>query len=58
LYRIIENRDLRATLQVGARQAAIRFAWHSVGAAVINLYERLADGQRDDLCCYSEIYAS
>lgn len=58
LQRILENRDLRATMQVCARQAAIRFAWHSVSAAVINLYERLADGQRGDLCCLNEIYAS
>lgn len=58
LQRILEDRDLRATMQVGARQAAIRFAWHSVSAAVINLYERLADGQRGDLCCFNEIYAS
>jgi D-inositol-3-phosphate glycosyltransferase len=58
LQRILEDRDLRATLQVGARQAAIRFSWHTVGSAVLNLYERLADGQRADLCCFDEIYAS
>lgn len=58
LARVIEDRTFRSTLQVGARQAAIRFSWHTVGTAVLNLYERLADGERDNLCCYGEIYAS
>lgn len=58
LERVILDRPFRSTLQVGARQAAIRFSWHTVGAAVRNLYERLADGEREDLCCYGEIYAS
>ena len=58
LKRVLTDHAFRATLQVGARQAAIRFAWHTVGSAVINLYERLADGQSDGLCCYEEIYAS
>lgn len=58
LQRVLSDRDFRSTLQVGARQAAIRFSWHTVGSAVVNLYERLADGQRGDLCCFSEIYAS
>lgn len=58
LERIITDRQYRATLQVGARQAAIRFSWHTVGAAMLNLYERLVEGERDNLCCYGEIYAS
>ena len=58
LATVIQNRQLRSTLQVGARQAAIRFSWHTVGSAVLNLYERLADGERENLCCYGEIYAS
>lgn len=58
LARVIGDPDLRSTLQVGARQAAIRFSWHTVGAAVLNLYERLVDGERENLCCYGEIYAS
>lgn len=58
LDRVIRDRPFRATLQVGARQAAIRFSWHTIGAAVLNLYERLVDGERENLCCYGEIYAS
>ncbi|CAN5677203.1 glycosyltransferase [soil metagenome] len=58
LATVIADRPFRSTLQVGARQAAIRFSWHTVGSAVLNLYERLADGERDNLCCYGEIYAS
>lgn len=58
LARVIQDVPFRSTLQVGARQAAIRFSWHTVGSAVLNLYERLADGERENLCCYGEIYAS
>lgn len=58
LDRVIRDRTFRSTLQVGARQAAIRFSWHTVGSAVLNLYERLVDGERENLCCYGEIYAS
>lgn len=58
LARVIEDRPFRSTLQVGARQAAIRFSWHTVASAVLNLYERLAEGERENLCCYGEIYAS
>jgi D-inositol-3-phosphate glycosyltransferase len=58
LARVIEDHDLRASLQVGARQAAIRFSWHTIGPAMLSLYERLAEGQRDNLCCLGETYAS
>lgn len=58
LARVILDRDLRSSLQVGARQTAIRFAWQTIGPAMLSLYERLADGQRDNLCCLGEIYAS
>ena len=58
LARVIEDRSLRASLQVGARQAAVRFSWQSIGPAMLRLYERLADGERENLCCLSEVYAS
>jgi D-inositol-3-phosphate glycosyltransferase len=58
LLRVIADRDLRSSLRVGARQTAIRFSWQSIGPAMLSLYERLADGQRDNLCCLGEIYAS
>ncbi len=58
LDRIIRDRDLRASLQVGARQAAIRFSWQTIGPAMLTLYERLAEGERENLCCLGEIYAS
>jgi len=58
LDRVIRDRDLRASLQVGARQAAIRFSWQTIGPAMLNLYERLAEGERENLCCLGEIYAS
>lgn len=58
LDRVIRDRDLRASLQVGARQAAIRFSWQTIGPAMLTLYERLAEGERENLCCLGEIYAS
>jgi D-inositol-3-phosphate glycosyltransferase len=58
LERVIRDRDLRASLQVGARQAAIRFSWQTIGPAMLTLYERLAEGERENLCCLGEIYAS
>lgn len=58
LARVIGDRDLRASMQVGARQNAIRFSWQTIGPAMLQLYERLADGQRENLCCLGEIYAS
>lgn len=41
LGRIIEDRDLRSTLQIGARQAAIRFSWSTIGSAMLALSEKL-----------------
>jgi len=58
LDRVIRDRDFRASLQVGARQAAIRFSWQTIGPAMLSLYERLAEGERENLCCLGEIYAS
>lgn len=58
LMQVISDRDLRARMQVGARQAAVRFSWHSVGAAMQRMYERLAAGESDEPPCYSTIYAS
>lgn len=55
---IISDRSLRSGLQVGARQAAIRFSWHTVGAAMLRMYERLASGERGESPCYDTIYAS
>lgn len=55
LGRVIRDAGLRSSLQVGARQAAIRFSWHAVGPAMLNLYERLADGERENLCCPGEV---
>jgi D-inositol-3-phosphate glycosyltransferase len=58
LARVISNRDLHASFQVGARQAAIRFSWHTVGAAMTQLYERLAAGERTVDPCYGNFYVS
>jgi D-inositol-3-phosphate glycosyltransferase len=58
LRQVLCDEDLRSRMQVGARQAAIRFSWHTIGAAMQRMYERLADGDSDEPPCYSTIYAS
>jgi D-inositol-3-phosphate glycosyltransferase len=58
LSRIIRDHDLRSSLRVGARQAAIRFSWQTIGPAMLNLYERLAEGHRENLCCLGDVFAS
>lgn len=58
LYRVISDRDFRATLQIGARQAAIRFSWHTIGSAILTLSERLAHGEREPQICYSAAFRS
>ncbi|HCG30339.1 MAG TPA: glycosyltransferase family 1 protein, partial [Chloroflexi bacterium] len=55
MSRVIRDPGLRSSLQVGARQAAIRFSWHAVGPAMLNLYERLSEGERENLCCPGEV---
>ncbi|MCO5175523.1 MAG: glycosyltransferase [Thermomicrobiales bacterium] len=54
LSRVVRDPGLRSSLQVGARQAAIRFSWFSVGPAMLRLYELLADGERENICCPGE----
>lgn len=54
LSRVIRDPGLRSSLQVGARQAAIRFSWFAVGPAMLRLYELLAEGERENICCPGE----
>jgi D-inositol-3-phosphate glycosyltransferase len=58
ITQIVADRDFRASLQVGARQAAIRFSWHTIGASMLQLYERLAAGEPHEPLYYTGIYAS
>ena len=58
LNAVVSDTNFRASLQVGARQAAIRFSWHTIGAAMTRLYEKLASGDNQEPLCYGSIYAS
>jgi len=40
--RTLTDHRLRSHLQVGARQAALRYSWHRVTTAVIRVYEQVA----------------
>lgn len=47
----------RQALAAGARPAAERFAWPTVAASMLHVYQRLAAGYRANLCHEEEIYA-
>jgi D-inositol-3-phosphate glycosyltransferase len=57
LDRILTDRELRRDLSEGALQCAQRFAWPAVASSILHVYERLAAGQRANLCCDEEIFA-
>ncbi len=57
LRRVLLDDRLRADLSEGALQCASRFAWPAVATSILHIYERLAEGQRANLCCDEEIYA-
>jgi D-inositol-3-phosphate glycosyltransferase len=57
LHRVLADKDLQARLGEGALEAAGRFAWPTVAASILHIYERLAEGYRANLCCDEEIFA-
>ncbi len=58
ISRVLANERMRSMLQVGARQASIRFSWHTIGSAVLQMYEQLVDGQPGWIAEPDAIYAS
>jgi D-inositol-3-phosphate glycosyltransferase len=58
IARLVSDRHLHASFQVGARQAAIRFSWHTIGAEMTQLYERLATSERYEHPSIEKFYAS
>jgi glycosyltransferase involved in cell wall biosynthesis len=55
--RILADDGVRDRLGRNAHLAAQRFAWSAVADSVLHVYERLAIGQRSNLCCPQEIFA-
>jgi D-inositol-3-phosphate glycosyltransferase len=41
LYRVLSDHGLRSRMQVGARQAAIRYSWQTITSAMLRVYERV-----------------
>lgn len=41
LHRVLTDHNLRSRLQVGARQAAVRYSWQTITAAVLRVYTDL-----------------
>lgn len=58
LRRVLIDHGLRSHMQVGARQAAIRFSWQTITSAMLQVYEHLATERHTALFGYNEIYAS
>lgn len=54
---ILNDRVLAERMGFAARQQAHRFAWPAIAASMCRVYERLAAGQRANLCCGDEVYA-
>jgi D-inositol-3-phosphate glycosyltransferase len=49
--RALTDHRLRSRLQVGARQAALRYSWHRVTTVVARVYEKLARHETLQPCC-------
>lgn len=54
---ILNDPDLANSMGIAARQQAHRFSWNVIAQSMCRVYERLASGQRANLCCGEEIYA-
>jgi D-inositol-3-phosphate glycosyltransferase len=57
LVTILTDPQLKKQLGENAHIAAQRFSWDTVASSVIHVYQRLADGYRQNLCCDEEIFA-
>ncbi|MCS7255758.1 MAG: glycosyltransferase, partial [Thermomicrobium sp.] len=49
--RLLTDHQLRSRLQVGARQAALRYSWHRVTTIVARVYEQVARRETLRPCC-------
>ena len=54
---LLENASLRESMGRAGQEVASRFGWPAVASAMVHVYERLADGYRENFCCAEEIYA-
>ncbi len=41
LHRVLADHGLRSRMQVGARQAAVRYSWQTITSAMLRVYERV-----------------
>lgn len=54
---LLENDGLRERMGRAGEDVGSRFGWPAVAAAMVHVYERLAEGYRENFCCVEEIYA-
>jgi D-inositol-3-phosphate glycosyltransferase len=57
ILELLDNPAKRERFGETARRSAIRFSWDAVASSIQHVYERLASGQRANLCCDDEIFA-
>ncbi len=53
LHRLLTDHDLRSHMQVGARQAAVRYSWQTITSAMLRVYERI--GSREPAQGYASV---
>ena len=58
LLELLDDDRKRAAFGQAARLSALRFSWTSVASSILHVYERLAEGDRANLCCEDEIFAN
>jgi D-inositol-3-phosphate glycosyltransferase len=54
---LLGDSDLSQRMGRAGVEVASRFGWPAVAAAMLHVYDRLADGYRENFCCVEEIYA-
>ena len=54
---LLEDDESRARMGAAGVDAASRFGWPAVASAMMHVYQRLAEGYRENFCCLEEIYA-
>lgn len=57
IQKLLEDPGLRAQMGAAGEDAASRFGWPAVASAMMHVYQRLAEGYRENFCCVEEIFA-
>jgi D-inositol-3-phosphate glycosyltransferase len=56
ILELLDDTAKRDSFGNAAQISATRFSWSVVASSIMHVYERLAEGQRANLCCQDEIF--